>query len=52
MTTRMVDAIARTVPTVNSNLAGFVFGAMYPSWRQIDLATPDFRWANWKKSLG
>jgi hypothetical protein len=30
----MVNAIARTIPTVN--LAGFGFGAMYPSWRQID----------------
>src|SRR5262249_23472569 len=33
-------------------LAGFGFGAMYPSWRQIDVATPDFRGANWKRSLG
>ena len=31
---RMVNAIARTIPTVNTNLAGFGFGAMYPSWRQ------------------
>jgi hypothetical protein len=31
MTARMVNAIARTIPTVN--LAGF--GAMYPSWLQI-----------------
>jgi hypothetical protein len=30
MTARMVNAIARTIPTVN--LAGFDFGAMYPSW--------------------
>jgi hypothetical protein len=30
MATRMVNAIARTIPTVN--LAGFGFGAMYPSW--------------------
>jgi hypothetical protein len=36
MTTRMVNAIARTIPTVNSS--GFGFGAMYPSWRQIDVA--------------
>jgi len=48
----MVNAIARTIPTVNSNLAGFGIGAMYPSWRQIDLATPDFRGANRKRSLG
>jgi hypothetical protein len=33
MTARMVNAIARTIPTVN--LAGFGFGAMYPSWPQI-----------------
>src|SRR5262249_16588127 len=32
---RMVNAIARTTPTVNMNLAGFGFGAMYASWRQI-----------------
>jgi hypothetical protein len=37
----MVNAIARTIPTVNTNLAGFGFGAMYPSWRQIDVAMPD-----------
>ena len=30
---RIVNAIARTIPTVNRNLAGFGFGAMYPSWR-------------------
>jgi len=31
---RMVNAIARTIPTVNKNLAGFGldFGAMFPSW--------------------
>src|SRR5215470_13920962 len=52
MAARMVNAIARTIPTVNSNLAGFGIGAMYPSWRQIDVATPDFRGANWKSSLG
>jgi hypothetical protein len=44
----MVNAIARTIPTVktvNTNLAGFGFGfgAMYPSWRQIDVSMPDFR---------
>jgi hypothetical protein len=32
----MVNAIARTIPTVN--LAGFGFGAMYPSW----IAMPNF----------
>ena len=48
---RMVNAIARTIPTVNTNLAGFGFGAMYPSWRQIDVAMPDFRGANWKKCM-
>jgi hypothetical protein len=37
MTARMVNAI----PTVNTNLAGFGFGAMYPSWRQIEVAMPD-----------
>jgi hypothetical protein len=35
----MVNAI----PTANTSLAGFGFGAMYPSWRQIDVAMPDFR---------
>jgi hypothetical protein len=38
----MVNAIARTIPTVN--LAGFGFGAMYPSWYPPGL--PDFRGAN------
>jgi hypothetical protein len=52
MAARMINAIARTIPTINSNLVGFGFGAMYPSWRQIDVATPDFRGANWKRSLG
>jgi hypothetical protein len=47
----MVNAIARTIPTVNTNLAGFGFGAMYPSWRQIDVAMPDFRGANWKRCV-
>jgi hypothetical protein len=31
----MVNAITRTIPTVktvNTNLAGSGFGAMYPSW--------------------
>jgi predicted fused transcriptional regulator/phosphomethylpyrimidine kinase len=41
MIIRMVNAIARTVPTVNTNLAGFGFGAMVPSRRQIDVAMPD-----------
>ena len=36
MTARMVNAIARTIPT--ANLAGFGFGAMYPSW----IAMPNF----------
>jgi hypothetical protein len=47
----MVNAIARTIPTVNTNLAGFDFGAMYPSWRQIDVAMPDVRGANWKRCV-
>jgi hypothetical protein len=36
----MVNAVARAVPTVKTNLVGFdfAFGAMYPSWRQIDVA--------------
>src|SRR5262249_21994469 len=36
MIIRMVNAIARTVPTVNTNLAGFDFGfgATCPSWLQ------------------
>jgi len=42
MVIRMVNAIARTIATVNTNLAGFGFDAMYPSWRQIDVAMPDF----------
>ena len=36
MVARMVNAIARTIPT--ANLAGFGFGAMYPSW----IAMPNF----------
>jgi len=51
MTARMVNAIARTIPTANTNLAGFGFGAMYPSWRQIDVAMPDLRGANWKRYM-
>ena len=47
MTPRMVNAI----PTANTSLAGFGFGAMYPSWRQIDVAMPDFRGANWKRCM-
>jgi hypothetical protein len=45
----MVNAIARAIPTVNTNLAGFGFGAMYPSWRQIDVAMADFRGAKRKR---
>jgi predicted fused transcriptional regulator/phosphomethylpyrimidine kinase len=41
MIIRMANAIARTIPTVNTNLAGFGFGAMHPSWRQKDVAMPD-----------
>jgi hypothetical protein len=46
----MVNAIARAIPTVNTNLAGFGFGfgAMHPSWRQIDVAMADFRGPNWR----
>jgi hypothetical protein len=47
----MVNAIARAIPTVNTNLAGFGFGAMYPSWRQIDVAMANFRGANWKRCV-
>jgi hypothetical protein len=47
MTPRTVNAI----PTANTSLAGFGFGAMYPSWRQIDVAMPDFRGADWKKCM-
>src|SRR5262245_45678013 len=48
MIVRMVNAIARTIPTVNTNLAGlgFGFGATYPSWRPIDVAMADFRGPN------
>jgi hypothetical protein len=48
----MVNAIARTIPTVktvNTNLAGF--GAMYPSWRRIDVSMPDFRGAKRKRCV-
>ena len=48
---RMVNAIARTIPTVNTNLAGFGFGAMYPSWRPIDVAMADFRGAKRKRCV-
>jgi hypothetical protein len=53
---RMVNAIARTIPTVktvNTNLAGFGFGfgAMYPSWRQTDVSMPDFRGAKRKRCV-
>jgi hypothetical protein len=51
MIVRMVNAIARTIPKMSANLAGFGFGAMYPSWRQIDVAMPDFRGANWKRCV-
>jgi hypothetical protein len=50
----MVNAIARAIPTVktvNTNLAGFGFGAMYPSWRQIDVSMPDFRGAKRKRCV-
>ena len=47
MTPRTINAI----PTANTSLAGFGFGAMYPSWRQIDVAMPDFRGANWKRCM-
>src|SRR5262249_14795234 len=48
---RMVNAIARAIPTVNTNLAGFGFGVMYPSWRQIDVAMADFRGAKRKRCV-
>ena len=52
MTARIVNAIARTVPTVNSNLAGFGFGAMGPLLaRQIDVAMLDFRGAKRKRCV-
>src|SRR5262249_24701245 len=44
-------AIARTVPKTNASLAGSGFGAIVPSWRQIDVARPDFRGANWKRCM-
>jgi hypothetical protein len=47
ITPRTVNAI----PTANMSLAGFGFGAMDPSWRQIDVAMPDFRGANWKRCM-
>src|SRR5262245_32621259 len=47
----MVNAIARTIPTVNTNLAGFGFGAMYPSWRQIDVPMSDFKGAKRKRCV-
>jgi hypothetical protein len=31
----MIAATARTIPKTYASLAGFGFGAMYPSWRQI-----------------
>src|SRR5262249_38545267 len=50
MTARIVNAIARTIPTLNSNLAGFGFGAMGPLLaRQIDVAMLDFRGAKRKR---
>jgi hypothetical protein len=51
MTARMVNAIARTIPTANTNLAGFGFGAMYPSWHEIYVAMPDFRGANQERCV-
>jgi hypothetical protein len=44
----MVNAIAITIPMVNTNLGGF---AMYPSWREIDVAMANFRGANWKRCV-
>src|SRR5262245_42089825 len=50
MTARIVNAIARTIATVNSNRAGFGFGAMGPLLaRQIDVALLDFRGAKRKR---
>src|SRR6516162_5257818 len=52
MTARIVNAIARTIPTVNSNLAGFGFGAMGPLLAlQIDVAMLDFRGAKRKRCV-
>src|SRR5215813_3516182 len=31
----MIAAIARTIPKTYTSLAGFGFGAMYPSWRPV-----------------
>src|SRR6516164_2753434 len=47
----MVNATARAIPTVYTNLAGFGFAAMYPSWRQIDVAMADFRGAKRKRCV-
>jgi hypothetical protein len=50
MTARIVNPIARTILTVNSNLAGF--GAMGPLLaRQIDIAMLDFRGAKRKRCV-
>src|SRR5262249_50855713 len=52
MTARIVNAIARTIATVNSNRAGFGFGAMGPLLaRQIDVALLDFRGAKRKRCV-
>ena len=45
MIARMVNVIARTKKT-NARLAVSGFGAMYPSWRQMDVVMSDFRGAN------
>src|SRR5262249_10426830 len=50
MTARIVNAIARTIATVNSNRAGF--GAMGPLLaRQMDVALLDFRGAKRKRCV-
>src|SRR5262249_57082241 len=41
------------IPKTNTNLAGLVLVLVpcVPSWRQIDVARPDFRGANWKRCV-
>ena len=41
------------IPKTNTNLAGLVLVLVpcVPSWRQIDVAMPDFRGANWKRFM-
>src|SRR5262249_18321150 len=34
-----------------TNLAGFGFGAIFPSWLRIDVAMPDFRGAHRKRCV-